>query len=768
MNKFHFYHIKKYMKRLAFSASAAFLLAGVLPVYSPANALPSTVQAAQKPAFTTKRTSLYENGSGEGTYTYTVKNLKKGYKVKWKLTGEGASYVTLKKSSTTATGTKASNKVTVDTLGSQAAKNKKAILTARIYDKKGTLITKVSDSFKIKVNSTYVQIKTGKITSSLDSLSLGSSYDFDCTVSPANATSQLYWKVVSLSGTDYSSQITSSGLWTPGTEGSYYIQAYTKNSSTGAIVSSDQIKVTVGSSLMEVRQTASDGVTAVFSGNVKNTAVLSDFSISYIAPDASSMSSSTQNSPVSLRELTFSEDGCMAMVKTSSTLIDKAVYQVSYKGQVISTFIASIGTPVSGIILTTEVPAGTSYDLKYALYDSNGIDVTSIYSYWATFDGIISDGYIASNGTIYMETLGEYASVIMTCQNGTESFTVNANILCTAENSSGIRTVITSSSDNPVFGNANTTSDNSFYLGETAYFHFQIYDENRNPMTVSNYYYTSQDPTIFTISTDGQLTGIKAGTAMLSVYCTVNYKQLHYTAAITVLPRRAPSILTLSETNITMSNALEDDYITELTVSAYDQYRNPVSQATATATLQEEDGKAMLATYSRTTGKITIATKGAAPGIYTYTLSLLLNGSRISSSFQVTVLDVPSTGVETWLPELNTLLIDKSSISASSGPLKVDIKLAHYINGIFAGYAPIQSASVRNSQGWYNTDLTVSPSAKARKIYPQGNLVSLTAAYWSSGSAKTADSGTYTVTIVYYTDSAMEKTEQTQSVFVVE
>ena len=99
--------------------------------------IPDLAQAAVKPRFSKDYTSLYENGTSKGAYTYTIKNLTKGQKVKWSVSGTGKSYVKLQKTSTKAAGSTVSNKLTVKTGGKTAAKNKTVILTAKVYSSAG-------------------------------------------------------------------------------------------------------------------------------------------------------------------------------------------------------------------------------------------------------------------------------------------------------------------------------------------------------------------------------------------------------------------------------------------------------------------------------------------------------------------------------------------------------------------------------------------------------------------------------------------------------
>ena len=86
--------------------------------------VPVSAEAAAKPKFAKTYSSLYENGVDKGVYTFTVKNLTKGQKVKWTVTGTGKSYAKLKKTTTTVTKTSASNTLTINTKGKTAAKNK--------------------------------------------------------------------------------------------------------------------------------------------------------------------------------------------------------------------------------------------------------------------------------------------------------------------------------------------------------------------------------------------------------------------------------------------------------------------------------------------------------------------------------------------------------------------------------------------------------------------------------------------------------------------
>ena len=92
------------------------LIAFVCAVTMMITLVPANVEAAtKKVAFSKNYTTLYENDVNKGVYTYTVKNLIKGQKVKWSISGTGKSYAKLSKTTTNVSGTTSSNKLTIRT-----------------------------------------------------------------------------------------------------------------------------------------------------------------------------------------------------------------------------------------------------------------------------------------------------------------------------------------------------------------------------------------------------------------------------------------------------------------------------------------------------------------------------------------------------------------------------------------------------------------------------------------------------------------------------
>jgi hypothetical protein len=142
---------KNFVKKLAVALSLAMTVSTLAPAAS--------ADAAATPAFKTYYTSVYENGTNGGSYTYTVKNIKKGYTVKWSVTGDAKDYITVSKASTKATKTTVSNKITVNTNGASIGKSgATATVKAVVYNTKGTKVKTVSDKVTVKVQATDVSI----------------------------------------------------------------------------------------------------------------------------------------------------------------------------------------------------------------------------------------------------------------------------------------------------------------------------------------------------------------------------------------------------------------------------------------------------------------------------------------------------------------------------------------------------------------------------------------------------------------------------------
>lgn len=385
--------------------------------------VPMQAQAAtKKVAFEKSYTSLYENDTNKGVYTYTVKNLIKGQKVKWSISGTGKSYAKLSKSTTSVSGTTSSNKLTIRTKKKVAAKNKTVIVTAKVYNKNGKLQTTLkSKTGKIKVKPTKIEV----LASDWDGKTflVNQTYQMRSKITPANATSTNTWSVADASGNsvDY---ITKTGAFTPKKDGTYVITVTSKIGS--KTITSNSMTVQVQNTMIEAKQTAADALVAVYSSNAKNTLDTKKLKITNAA-----------GANIVIKKVTFSADGKEATLMTSSLLKDGAIYTVTDD---VSSYdvIARVGTPVQAKILNSTVTVKKETPIEYALYDADGIDVKAAYKGTTAFEGNITNGYITNDDKIYMTTIGNTGTISMTYTSDDKTIVLKAEatVSCVAASTS--------------------------------------------------------------------------------------------------------------------------------------------------------------------------------------------------------------------------------------------------------------------------------------------------------------------------------------------
>ena len=362
------------------------LIAFVCAVAMVITMAPANAEAAKKKvAFVKSYTALYENDTNKGVYTYTVKNLIKGQKVKWSISGTGKRYAKLSKTTTKVSRTTSSNKLTIRTKKKTAAKNKTVIVTAKIYNRNGKLqYTLVAKTAKIKVLPTKIQI-VGDAADQTEFL-IGKTYQFQFKITPANATSTNVWSATDETGTKIT-QMTSSGAFTPAKEGTYTICVQAKNGS--KVVKTAKKTIKVGTTMTDAKQTAVKKIVAEYSSSAKNLVTKDSFQVTNAAGARSEVKS-----------IEFSTDGKEVTLNLYANLKDEKEYMVT-DGKMSYNFTAHIGQPVSLKILTTQVTAERETPIVYALYDSYGIDVLDAYPGTVEYDYKITNGYLTDQNKIF-------------------------------------------------------------------------------------------------------------------------------------------------------------------------------------------------------------------------------------------------------------------------------------------------------------------------------------------------------------------------------
>lgn len=737
--------MRKCIKKMA-AVLACALVFQAIPMLS------ASVLAAEKPAFKSYRKTIYENGASAGVYSYTLKNLKKGYLVKWSAAGAGKDYISFDKDIVTASKTTVSNKIALQTEGNTAAKNKDTTITAKVYDTSGKLLATVKDKVKIKVSATDIAIKTTKIQDNLNALSVNTAYDFDRTLTPANATSKTYWTVKDAKGQEVANVINSSGVFTPTQLGDYTIVATARNSATSKILKTAEEKVRVGVGISRIEQTAANKINVIFNSNVKDTVTKNDFTIK----------TSDGSTSIDIKSLSASQDGRTITLVTGSSFKDGVSYTITYK-ELSSGFTAAAGDPVTAEILTSSVPVNVATPIKYALYDQKGIDVSSSAKGTVSFAGDVTNGYITSNNELFMTTIGKTTEVTLTYTAPDNSRIVaTGKIICkeyTGEEASATQFTITSDTKTPDFTESNFQENRYVSVEDKAYAYFRALDENGNELTFNSITYSSTDDEILIISPEGMITPIRKGTATITVTVSNGVGKTSYSFNITVRDRRTPSLLSLSPTNLTMSNAYVDGYEKYVNLTLMDQYGDVLPLNNCNVTIEEVSNRGIFAAYDSERQRIVVSPKGVAAGMYAFKITVYQGAASTVQMLTVEVRSIPSVTNYSYVPEITDNQLDMAINENTSKDKTVTVRLARYAAGVFVDYVDFNSASIKKGDAYYTQDLTSANSTSASTTATiQNGTLTITAVKVDTtnaiGEVKKAETGTYSIILKYYADGS--------------
>lgn len=702
-------------------------------------ALPTIpVRAATVPKFKKTYASVYENGVDKGTYTYTLMNLTKGQTVKWSVSGDGKSYVSLKKTSIKATKSTMDNVLTVKTGGKAAAKNKKVTLTAKVYSTAGKLQYTVKTSAKVKIKPTKVTLTTPEDANGI--LCVGKSYSFGYKVTPSNATSTNVWTVIGEDGVDCSSYISSTGVFKPMKAGIYTIKSSAKIGT--KTIKSDSKTVEVADYMVSVKQTAADKLEVTYSGDVSEVTDIGDFRIK-----------NAVGASMVVKNLAFSEDGKMVTLTMYSNLKDNAVYTVSDSVSSLD-FMASVGIPMEIKILTQKATVGKETVIEYALYDINGIDVSAAYPGTLEYMAEVTNGYINEANKLYMTTVGKTATVTLKYVSkidNTVRLDATSVIMCVAAQTSGeTNFTLTNSTAVPDYGAESYEDVRKISIGNTYYAHFRAMDTDESEIKYSSVTYESSDPDTMIITSTGKVTPIKSGSVKVIVTAIYGGENYNYSYDVTIAEAPYLKTLQLSQDSVTMSNVYNTEYKKYINVSAFDQYGDSFPLTNEAASIVDNNAyKQSLVSYDATVDCIIVKASAAVPGTFSYTLTLTQDGRKASAAVNVVVSMVPSTGTETFEIELDKSRLDLSLNADVYASQYVNARLAKYRGGVFMNYMSFTSATVMKDGYYYGNDLTAGGTNARQTLAPSNSLLLKTMDI-TSGVCKKAETGTYTIALQYY------------------
>ncbi len=727
----------------------------VLAVLAVFLCVPAKVQAADEPAVKKEYKYFYENRASQGAYDIKVKNVKKGYILKWAVSGSGKEYASFQAAKTTAEGKTAVNKLTVSSHGQTAfASVPKATVEIKVYTAQNKLVKQLSFTAKLRSEATNITVNTSEVEN-LKQITAGRSYQFRAEVLPLNTTSKIYWQVTDTAGADYSAEISPEGEWTPTKEGTYNITAYAKNAPADKTLCTNSVQAVVGCFIESVSQRAVNGIQVTFNTEVASRYKETDFSIT------------SGGSSMLIKRIRFLEDARTVYITTASDFANMRNYTVSCAGSE-REFTASVGKPVALSITTSSAQVEKFTTIKYVLLDANGIDVTAIEAPNGTmaYSGNVNNGYLdPQTKRLYMTAVGNIATVELnyTSKDGTIHLTDSKTIICVpqkAEEPALAHFTITASEQEPSYKEDDVRS---IAIGSKMYAHFQGLDEDEDVITYDSVTYESTNPESLIISPNGKITPIKTGTVSIVVTVKQGTDALTFTYPVTVTAARYMAQVQMKETTIQMSNTYLQDYQKEVSVKALDQYGKNYELVNEVATISGGTQR-VLANYDPENHNVIIRAQGASTGVYEFVLTVTMNGSTASQRFSVNVSAPNYNGAVTYKVEASQDTMDLSVDSNTVGNRSLKIRLCEYRGGVFYDYKNFTSASIRKNNLYYGSDLVTSaanviylPGSKELvltplTLYPAANKTEI-------GTCAKAETGVYNVSLSYMDSSYNIKTE---------
>ncbi len=356
------------------------------------------------------------------------------------------------------------------------------------------------------------------------------------------------------------------------------VKTYIKASCTGTATAEDSVEIVVGGSASETDMSAAllASNKLVLTFNQDTSFAISDISVVFAANSV----------PIQVQSIVYDENDSKKLYVTLYTaLADGAEYKVT-AGTLSTNIKVSIGT-ISYVYVYDGQGSPYSYcDISYAVYDKNGVDITSSYplsmfTYTSTSTADFTAGS-TNYGGIYLGTSGtvETLQLVYTSwdfSTGTSS-SIKSNVgtyrSVTDAPISWAGAIIANTGTVPDYTEATTGTFNicAGDYGMTLYSMFKTTNGNTTKQTDGTYTmtYASSNYSVLSISTSGILYPNSAGTAVIYVTCG----DITYAISITVLPQRA--VTTLYSESLTslvkLSKSLSPADSFTMQIYMYDQY----------------------------------------------------------------------------------------------------------------------------------------------------------------------------------------------------
>lgn len=500
---------KNFFKKLSFVLALAMIMSTIAPA--------GAFAATKKPKLNSAKEYLFLGSGNDEQFDFNVKNTVKGYKYKW--TSADKAVATVNKSGV----------VTAKGIGSTK-------VSVIVKNKKGKQVSTLKASVIVKDNIASLKI-TG--TPAGDKVAVGkeNAFTYSYTTksgSTSQTTSVVAWKVDKAGAT-----ITDAGKFVATAAGSYKVtatayQSKAKLAAGTALCSADytvtvpnEIKSVTATKLNQLKVTFSSAATAVDKANftVTNTATTGKLFI---------------------KAVTLSDDKTYATVDLYDTLVSGTTYSVAakvdgtdMKGEVkfVKGAVAKIVAPTSQV-----AQAGKAYNINYAVYDENGLDVTAATNVY--FTNVWNQ--TITNGVVTLANVGDIQYVNVVYVNPTTGAQISSDkITITAVNAAATDivgyTLAKSWDDTNTMFNSNkvmtSVALNDDWINNY-YVRIQYKDQYGNTAiapivesSASAVRFTSLDPSVFVVGEyDGKFNAVAAGTG----YFRVKIGNVEVTKSITV------------------------------------------------------------------------------------------------------------------------------------------------------------------------------------------------------------------------------------------
>ena len=533
---------KAFIQKLSIAMASALVITA---------ATPATADAAAKMKLNKTSKTLYvnkDNKSGTSNkYDFNILNKGTGkYSYSWS-TGDKKVATVNSKGVVTAKGV-GTTKVTCK-------------VTYKTGAKKGKTYKKLTANVTVKANAAKVVINNAPEN---NQISVGTTFDFNRTMTAANggkATDKTEWFLFADEALTKESDVATidkNGVVTANKAGEFYVVAKTYQSAkykeAGYTAVSEAVKVTVPLQMTGASVVSVDTMKLTFDSSVKELIKKND--------DIEIETVATNKIKFPVKSYTISEDGKEVTVVSYQDFSNDATYKVTAAGTSKETK-AQIGEIASIVIDNqnfepqTDKKAG---DLKYKVFDANGVDVTKKYGFdkLSVISSKNNGSEVNDKGEVFLRTKGDQVQVQLkffkynTTTGADESIVSNTAIL-TAADATATQTVKWAIGDATKEKEAYEKNVKTIAAGAEGKQLFVTLKDSYGKEVKADAFESLNDK-ILVVDNAGNLYPLAAGTATVKVSKGGYYDYL----TIVVSPKAEIANLVADNNSFVLSNAYED------------------------------------------------------------------------------------------------------------------------------------------------------------------------------------------------------------------